>query len=183
MRQLKYHEKKLLKKVNFLEWKNDNNIRENKILQRYHIADREDYHQYNKICGYITKLVNMLRKLGPSDQFRIKTTELLLNKCYSMGLISTKNSLEDIETISASTFARRRIATVFVMQKFCQEMKQAVMYIEQGHVRVGPDVITDPAFHVTRQMQDHLGWSRGSAIKSKVDSFNDQLDDYDALNA
>jgi hypothetical protein len=28
MRQLKYHEKKLLKKVDFLQWKNENNQRE-----------------------------------------------------------------------------------------------------------------------------------------------------------
>ena len=28
MRQLKYHEKKLLKKVDFLKWKNEDNLRE-----------------------------------------------------------------------------------------------------------------------------------------------------------
>ena len=28
MRQLKYHEKKLLRKVDFLQWKNENNQRE-----------------------------------------------------------------------------------------------------------------------------------------------------------
>ena len=27
---------------------------------------------------------------------------------------------------------------------------QAVKFIEQGHVRVGPDTITDPAYLVTR---------------------------------
>ena len=29
---------------------------------------------------------------------------------------------------------------------------QAVKFIEQGHVRVGPDTITDPAFLVTRSV-------------------------------
>jgi hypothetical protein len=43
MRQLKYHEKKLLKKVDFLQWKSDDNIREAKILRRYLIQKREDY--------------------------------------------------------------------------------------------------------------------------------------------
>lgn len=46
MRRLKYHERRLLKKVNFLEWKKDNNIREVKILGKYGIEDREDYHKY-----------------------------------------------------------------------------------------------------------------------------------------
>ncbi len=43
MRQLKHHEKKLLRKVDFVQWKHDDNIREIKILRRYLIQDREDY--------------------------------------------------------------------------------------------------------------------------------------------
>ena len=56
VRKLKYHEAKLLKKVDFLDWKVDRNLREVKILRRYHIQDREDYHTYNKICGMITSV-------------------------------------------------------------------------------------------------------------------------------
>lgn len=42
MRELKYHEKKLLKKVDFLDWKNEDNLREIKIMRRYYIQNRED---------------------------------------------------------------------------------------------------------------------------------------------
>ena len=51
MRELKYHEKKLLKKVDFLNWKKDSSVREIAVLRRYHVQDREDYAKYNKICG------------------------------------------------------------------------------------------------------------------------------------
>lgn len=44
MRILKHHEKRLLKKVNFIEgWKHERNVREIKVLRRYLIQDREDY--------------------------------------------------------------------------------------------------------------------------------------------
>ena len=43
MRQLKYHEKKLLKKVDFFNWKEDQNVREGTIIRRYHLLNREDY--------------------------------------------------------------------------------------------------------------------------------------------
>ncbi|KOB87968.1 ribosomal protein S4 [Plasmodium falciparum Dd2] len=33
MRKLKYHEQKLLKKVNFYDWKRTNNVREVKVLR------------------------------------------------------------------------------------------------------------------------------------------------------
>ncbi len=42
MRELKHHEKKLLKKVDFLNWKNEDNLREIGILRRYYVQNRDD---------------------------------------------------------------------------------------------------------------------------------------------
>jgi U3 small nucleolar ribonucleoprotein protein IMP3 len=42
MRELKYHENKLLKKVDFLNWKNEDNLREIAILRRYYVQNRDD---------------------------------------------------------------------------------------------------------------------------------------------
>ena len=58
---------------------------------------------------------------------------------------------------------------------------QAVQYIEQGHVRVGPDPITDPAFLVTRHMEDFVTWVDTSKLKRTVMRYNDELDDFDLL--
>lgn len=46
MRKLKNHEHKLLKKVNFLEWKREGGHRENMVMQRYHVTGRDDYKKY-----------------------------------------------------------------------------------------------------------------------------------------
>lgn len=40
MRQLKHHENKLLKKVDFLSWKADAGLREVKVMRRYHVQER-----------------------------------------------------------------------------------------------------------------------------------------------
>lgn len=55
------------------------------------------------------------------------------------------------------------------------------MFVQQGHIRVGTDVITDPAFLVTRQMEDFVQWSDTSKIRKKVLAYNDKLDDFDFL--
>lgn len=47
MRKLKDHEKKLLKKVDFFQWKSDSSMREIKVMRRYHLQDREDYIKYH----------------------------------------------------------------------------------------------------------------------------------------
>ncbi len=69
---------------------------------------------------------------------------------YSMGLIPTKWSLDLAERVTASCFCRRRLPVVMVRSKMADSIKLATQFVEQGHVRVGPEVIKDPAFLVTR---------------------------------
>ena len=180
VRKLKYHESKLLKKLDFINWKSDNSLRENKILRRYHVQDREDYHTYNKVCGLITKLVTQLKDLNERDPVRIEVTDLLLDKLYSLGLIQTKRLLA-CDKIAASTLCRRRLPVVLVRLKFAETMKEAVSLIEQGHVRVGPHPVTDPAYLVSRGMEDFVTWVDTSRIKRTIMRYNDKLDDYDLL--
>ncbi|OEH75706.1 U3 small nucleolar ribonucleoprotein [Cyclospora cayetanensis] len=183
MRQLKHHEQRLLRKVNFYEWKRDSTPRENVFIRRYMIQDREDYHRYNKLCGLITKLVSGLRSLAPDDSFRVKMTELLLDKLYRMGVISRREGLSAAEGLPASAFCRRRLAVVLLKNRMASHLKQAVEYIEQGHVRLGNEVVTCPALHVTRDGEDLISWAQGSAIQRHVKEFNQEADDFELLQA
>ena len=53
VRKLKYHEKKLLKKVDFISWDIDNNIHELKIMKKYMIQKREDYTKLDNLPYFI----------------------------------------------------------------------------------------------------------------------------------
>ena len=50
------------------------------VMRRYHIQDRDDYKKYNKLCGTITKLTSVLKRLDPKDATRIEMTDQLLDK-------------------------------------------------------------------------------------------------------
>jgi U3 small nucleolar ribonucleoprotein protein IMP3 len=39
-----------------------------------------------------------------------------------------------------------------VKNKMCGSVRMATKFIQQGHVRVGPEVVKDPAFIVARYM-------------------------------
>ena len=181
MRVLKYHEKKLLKKVDFYSWKEEQNVREATIIRKYHLQDREDYIKYNKMAGMITKLVAKLRTLPKDDAVRNKLSVQLLQKLYNMGVINKETSLTSIEKLSASSFCRRRLPVVMVRVKMAETLKEATTLIEQGHVRVGPHVVTDPAFLVTRTFEDYVTWVDNSKIKRIIMQYNDKVDDYDLL--
>jgi len=83
-----------------------------------------------------------------------------------------------------------------VRLKMSETLREAVTLIEQGHVRVGPETVTDPAFLVTRyttfsirrafawmtlrlrSFEDHITWVDNSKIRRAIMKYNDKLDDF-----
>jgi U3 small nucleolar ribonucleoprotein protein IMP3 len=61
------------------------------------------------------------------------------------------------------------------------DLKAATTFIEGGQVRVGTEVVTDPAFLVTRNMEDFVTWVDSSKIKRTIHKYRDKLDDFDLL--
>ena len=68
-----------------------------------------------------------------------------------MGILANKGKMSEVETkVTVSAFCRRRLSVIMTKLRMAENVKAAVTLIEQGHVRVGPEVITDPAYLVTR---------------------------------
>lgn len=183
MRELKHHEKKLLKKVDLYTYKSEAGHRDVAVLRRYHVQDREDYNRYNKVAGQLRHLAHRLTLLPAEDPFRRRVELLLLEKCAHAGLVDARatqlSAVEHGATVSA--FCRRRLPIVMCRLKMCQQVQQAVAYVEQGHVRVGPDVVTDPAYLVSRSLEDFVTWVDASKIRRTIATYNDKVDDYDLM--
>lgn len=60
----------------------------------------------------------------------------------------------------------------FLSDKMSENIKNATNLIEQGHVRVGAEMIKDPAFLVSRTLEDFVTWVDGSAIRKHVLEYN-----------
>ncbi|XP_015284294.1 PREDICTED: U3 small nucleolar ribonucleoprotein protein IMP3, partial [Gekko japonicus] len=114
-----------------------------------------------------------------SAAFRARSTAALLEKLHALGLVGSKRSLEQCERVSASAFCRRRLPSLLLKLRMAPHMKAAVTFVEQGHVRVGPEVVTDPAFLVTRAMEDFVTWTDASRIRRHVLDYNQERDDFD----
>ena len=154
-RKLKHHEQKLLRKVDFNTYKSDNDHRETLVMRRYAIQGRDDYRKYNQLCGSLRQLAHKIANLDPADPFRRKQEDMLLEKLFDMGILGTggggRGKLSDIEhKVTVSAFARRRLPVVMTRLRMSEHLTSAIKMIEQGHVRVGTTVITDPAYLVTR---------------------------------
>ena len=85
-----------------------------------------------------------------------------------MGLINSRQGLESVEKVNVASFCRRRLPVVMHKLKMAENVKEAVMYIEQGHIKVGVETVTDPAFHVDRAMEDQVFWVKDSKIRRQI---------------
>lgn len=177
MRQLKYHEQKLLKKVNLEEWADTNSSREQRVTGKYLLKDRELYHKYNKTIGKIRRLSLALAKLNDNDDLKILISKELINKLYGLGIIRNKTLLSCAKT-SVQDICERRLSAVLVSQKMCPDIKTAATFTEQGHVVLGTKTTRDPGVLVSRAMSDFITWSDNSKVKRKIAEFNGEDDDY-----
>ena len=80
-----------------------------------------------------------------------------------------------------STLAAGRVGGRKTHRVLAETMREAATLVEQGHIRVGPETVTDPAYIVTRSMEDYVTWVDTSKIKRHVQKYNDKLDDFDLL--
>ncbi|XP_075252550.1 U3 small nucleolar ribonucleoprotein IMP3-like [Convolutriloba macropyga] len=182
MRQLKHHEQKLLKKVDFINWEIDNNEHILKIMRRYNLRKREEYIAYKQLVAEVRKLAEKLKELDTNDKFRNVNVIRLVQKLYLMGAIPSDRSFAAVDKLTVSSFCRRRLPVVMTKLKMAQDVQVATQMIEHGHVKVGTELVTDPAFLVTRRSEDLVMWTENSKYKRHIATYNEQVDDFDLMD-
>ena len=100
----------------------------------------------------------------------------------SLGLILFTLCLLPLNKLDSDRFAfidkdsDARIVLTALREKIGHD--QALVY---GIRSSGYYGITDPAFLVTRAMEDFVTWVSGSKIRRTIDKYNNQLDDYELM--
>jgi U3 small nucleolar ribonucleoprotein protein IMP3 len=144
-------------KVDFTTYKGDNDHREAAVVRRYMIQKPTDYGKYNRMAGSLKQLAHRLAALPPDSAFRLKHEKLLLEKLWDMGILpstAANAKLSEVEkSVTVSAFCRRRLPVVMTRLRMSETIQAATKLIEQGHVRVGTEPVTDTAFLVTRGME------------------------------
>ena len=136
------------------------------------------------MAGSLRQLAHKIAALEPDDPFRRKSEENLLQKLFDMGILGTggsgKGKLSDVEhKVTVSAFCRRRLPVVMTNLRMADNVTAAIKFIKQSHVRVRTDVVTDPTYLVTRNMEEFVTWVDSSKIKRNIMKYRDKLDDFE----
>lgn len=172
MRKLKYHEKKILRKVDFVNWRH--NVKEVAIMRRYNIT-RNEYQAYLNLTFEIKQLAQSILDIK-DEAVRTRLSAMLTDKLYGMGLIKTKR-IKKCLSITVKAFCRRRLPVLIVQSGiFNGPLSTAVKYVEHGHIRIGPKAVRDPAAFITPDQEDYITWD--DKFKRKIDEYRGEQDDY-----
>ena len=177
MRNLKFHEKKLLKKTNLDDW---NSKREQMVTTKYLLHDRNTYIKYNRIVGKIRKITESIARLDHVDATKSYITKKLLNKLYDLGLIAEKK-LSLCMKVSVSDFCRRRLPIVIKNKKMVENFTDADKFVQHGHFKIGDTVVNDCEVLVDKNTEQFIKWSEKSKIKKKLDEIHGDLDDFEYI--
>jgi U3 small nucleolar ribonucleoprotein protein IMP3 len=165
VRKLAHHESRLLRHVSLHQYPTTSSSTpvSAPVLRRYAIARPSDYTSYNRICGSLRQLAARLAKLPPDDPVRRRLESELLGKLWDIGILGHvassgdpsggggRGKLSDVEKkVTVSAFARRRLGVVMTRLRMGDTVQAANRFVQQGHVRVGTEVVTDESFLVTR---------------------------------
>jgi U3 small nucleolar ribonucleoprotein protein IMP3 len=186
VRKLKHHETRLLRKHDFLSYPSlDPSHREHDVQRRYHLQPM-DYSKYNALCGKIRQLAHMLSNLDPANPKRVEMESLLLERLWRMGVLKLSReqggALSSIEKdVTVSALCRRRLGVLMVRIGMVENVSTAHKFIVQGHVRVGTEMVSDPAYLVPRGREEFVTWGEGSKVKRRVEGYKGREDDYELL--
>jgi hypothetical protein len=62
-------------------------------------TNKQTTRRYNRLCGAAKKIATRLSKLDHTDPFRLKRSDLLLEKLFSIGLIPTQKNLGLVDKV------------------------------------------------------------------------------------
>ncbi|GAB2295207.1 hypothetical protein Dimus_029382 [Dionaea muscipula] len=147
-----------------------------------------DHHMY--MTREALMLIKSLIRLVDSLQMILYDTpgviEKKMHKLDSMMMKNVRRATLDADCAKGAALFFWLKNIVFhtfklVKLRMAEFRKEAVTYIEQGHVRVGMETVADPVFHVTRNMQDFITWVDSSSFRRKVLQYHQKHDDYDVM--
>lgn len=182
MRKLKYHESRLLRKSSFTSW--DPKISNLKtsyhqfLQSRYYINDFNTINTYSNLKNLIRKTSIKIAKLKNTNFKKQLLIKKLIKPIKDLKIIPKVN-LESCFDVKIEDICERRISNILVKNKMVENLRDAVKFVEQGHVSIGVKVVSDGNVLVSEEMEKYVRWSYGSKIKRKVDEFNEGVDDYD----
>ncbi|MFW3145917.1 MAG: 30S ribosomal protein S4 [Thermoplasmatota archaeon] len=144
-------------------WQGERIKAEKELMVKYGLKNKKEVW---KVQSYLRNLRSQARTLQAlirtENEQAIKESDLLLKKCYRIGLLQEGAPLVDVLAIEIETILSRRLQTLVYTKGLAQTPKQARQMINHGHIVVKDRRVTIPGLLVPRLDERFIEYEKSS---------------------
>lgn len=144
-------------------WQGERIKAEKELMVKYGLKNKKEVW---KVQSYLRNLRSQARTLQAlirtENEQAIKESDLLLKKCYKIGLLREGAPLVDVLAIEVETILSRRLQTLVYTKGLAQTPKQARQMINHGHIVVKDSRVTIPGILVPKLDERFIEYEKSS---------------------
>jgi len=150
-------------------WRGDRIKEENEILTKFGLKNKKEVW---RMQSYLRDLRGQTRtlqaKIRTEDQQAIKEADLLLKRCYSMGILPDGAPLQEVLAIQLDQVISRRLESLVYAKGLASTYKQARQMITHGHITLKGRRVTIPGMLVKMGDERTIEYDAGAPVTSEM---------------
>ncbi len=110
------------------------------------------------------------RLLALPEDIRRREEKSLLHRLYQMGILPENATLDDILSLTAEDYLKRRLQTIVYQKGLAKTIYQARQLIVHGHIAIGGRRVNAPGYIVWRDEEPLIDYAPTSPFKVRPEA-------------
>lgn len=161
-------------------WKQARIDEEHDLKERYGLKKvggmREIWREKSALRRHRNQAMKLIGRVDSTEGHYAKEKEQLLNSLTKKGLLQTGADVGDVLEINVEHMLSRRLQSVVYYKGLAPSMRAARNLIVHGHICIGDQRMTVPGYHVLKEEEDSLQYSKNSPFVDPEHPFRKELE-------
>ena len=136
-----------------------------KLIGAYGLRNKRELWRHRTALSSLRRRAREMLSMDPVE--RVERERQLINKVYSLGLISENGTLDDILVLIIEDLMERRLQTILYRKGMAKSLFQARQLITHGHIAIEGRKVKSPSYKVTRGDEESLDYASSSPLAVK----------------
>lgn len=131
-----------------------------KLVGEFGLKNKKEVWRVQMGLSKIRNAARSLLMLDDTDPKRLFEGRALMRRMYRYGFLDeTQDKLDYVLALTPQTFLERRLQTLVFKQGLAKSIHHARVLIQQGHIRVGKQIVTVPSYMVRVDSEKHIDFA------------------------
>tara|TARA_B100000131_G_scaffold62522_1_gene58730 strand:- start:3052 stop:3741 length:690 start_codon:yes stop_codon:yes gene_type:complete len=162
-------------------WKQARIEEEHALKEKYGLKKiggmKEIWREKSALRRHRNQAMKLIGKVDASEGHYAKEKEQLLISLTRKGLLGHDADIGDVLEINVEHMLSRRLQSIVYYRGLAPSMRAARNLIVHGHICIGSQRMTVPGYHVLKEEEDDVSYSKGSPFSDPDHKFRKELEE------